>query len=202
MKAVATTIADVQVLEPKVFEDSRGTFFESYNERVLAELGIEDPFVQDNQSFSRRDVVRGLHYQIHHPQGKLIRCLSGEIYDVALDLRRYSPTFSQWVGEVLSSSNRKMLWIPPGFAHGFMVLSEGAEVLYKATDFYAPQHERTLLWNDPALKIDWRRGSRALLSAKDLAGSTLEHAQVYEHTGVYEQEGQPAEETAAQALEA
>ena len=181
MKSVATTIADVLLLEPKVFEDSRGTFFESYNERALAELGIKGPFVQDNQSFSRRDVVRGLHYQIHHPQGKLIRCLSGEIYDVAVDLRRHSPTFCQWVGETLSSSNRKMLWIPPGFGHGFMVLSEGAEVLYKATDFYAPQHERTLLWNDPALKIDWPRGNRAILSAKDLAGFTLEHAQVYEH---------------------
>jgi len=200
MKAVATTIADVQLLEPKVFEDSRGTFFESYNERALAELGIKGPFVQDNQSFSRRDVVRGLHYQVHHPQGKLIRCLSGEIYDVAVDLRRHSPTFCQWVGETLSSSNRKMLWIPPGFAHGFMVLSEGAEVLYKATDFYAPQHERTLLWNDPALKIDWPRGNRAILSAKDLAGFTLEHAQVYEHMEVYEQVGQPVVKTAAHAV--
>jgi dTDP-4-dehydrorhamnose 3,5-epimerase len=146
--------------------------------------------------------VRGLHYQIHQPQGKLIRCLSGEIYDVALDLRRHSPTFCQGVGEILSSSNRKMLWIPPGFAHGFMVLSEGAEVLYKATDFYAPQHERTLLWNDPALKIEWPRGNRAILSAKDLAGSALGHAQVYEHMGVYEQEGQLAEDTAAHALRA
>jgi dTDP-4-dehydrorhamnose 3,5-epimerase len=202
MKAVATTIADVQLLEPRVFEDSRGTFFESYNERALAELGISGPFVQDNQSFSRRDVVRGLHYQIHHPQGKLIRCLSGEIYDVAVDLRRHSPTFRQWVGETLSSSNRRMLWIPPGFAHGFMVLSEGAEVLYKATDFYAPQHERTLLWSDPTLKIDWPRVNRAILSAKDLAGSTLEHAQVYEHMEVYEQEDQPAEKTPAHALRA
>ncbi len=202
MKAVATTIADVQVLEPKIFEDSRGAFFESYNERALAELGIKGLFVQDNQSFSRRDVVRGLHYQIHHPQGKLIRCLSGEIYDVAFDLRRHSPTFCQWVGEVLTGRNRKMLWIPPGFAHGFMVLSEGAEVLYKATGFYAPQHERTLLWNDPALKIEWPPWSRAILSAKDLAGSTLEHAQVYEHMEVHEQEGSAREEAATHALRA
>jgi dTDP-4-dehydrorhamnose 3,5-epimerase len=135
MKAVATSIADVQLMEPRVFEDSRGSFFESYNQRVLAGLGIKGPFVQDNQSFSKRDVVRGLHYQIQQPQGKLIRCLSGEIFDVAVDLRRHSPTFRQWVGETLSSANRRMLWIPPGFAHGFMVLSEGAEVLYKATDF-------------------------------------------------------------------
>jgi dTDP-4-dehydrorhamnose 3,5-epimerase len=201
MKAVATSIADVIVLEPKVFEDSRGTFFESYNQRALTELGIKGPFVQDNQSFSRRDVVRGLHYQILHPQGKLIRCLSGEIYDVAIDLRRQSPTFSQWVGETLSSSNRKMLWIPPGFAHGFMVMSDGAEVLYKATDFYAPQHERTLLWNDAALNIDWPRSNRAILSAKDLAGSTLDHAQVYDQLPVYEL-AHPAENAAAHALRA
>ena len=152
MKAVATTIPDVQLLEPRVFEDSRGSFFESYNERVLAEMGIIGPFVQDNQSFSHKDVVRGLHYQIKQPQGKLIRCLSGEIYDVAVDLRRGSSTFCEWVGETLSAANRKMLWIPPGFAHGFMVLSDAAEVLYKATDFWAPQHERTILWNDPTLQ--------------------------------------------------
>jgi dTDP-4-dehydrorhamnose 3,5-epimerase len=180
MKAVATKIADVQLLEPRVFEDSRGSFFESYNERVLAEMGIVGPFVQDNQSFSYKDVVRGLHYQIKQPQGKLIRCLSGEIYDVAVDLRRSSPTFCKWVGETLSAANRKMLWIPPGFAHGFMVLSASAEVLYKATDFWAPQHERTILWNDPALQIPWPHKDRAILSAKDLAGFTLEHAAVYE----------------------
>jgi dTDP-4-dehydrorhamnose 3,5-epimerase len=180
MKVVSTRIADVLSLEPRVFEDSRGHFFESYNERALAEFGITGPFVQDNQSFSLQGVVRGLHYQIQQPQGKLIRCLSGEIFDVAVDLRRNSPTFCQWVGETLSSRNRRMLWIPPGFAHGFMVLSEGAEVLYKATDFYAPQHERTLLWNDPALQIEWPQIHDAILSVKDLAGFTLEHAQVYE----------------------
>jgi dTDP-4-dehydrorhamnose 3,5-epimerase len=180
MKSAATAIADVQLLVPRVFEDSRGSFFESYNERVLAEAGILGPFVQDNQSFSHKNVVRGLHYQIKQPQGKLIRCLSGEIFDVAVDLRRHSPTFCKWVGETLSASNRHMLWIPPGFAHGFMVLSEGADVLYKATDFYAPQHERTILWNDPGLQIEWPRHTTAILSAKDLAGQTMEHAAVYE----------------------
>ena len=180
MKAVATAIADVQLLEPRVFDDSRGFFFESYNERVLAGFGILGPFVQDNQSFSHKDVVRGLHYQIEQPQGKLIRCLSGEIFDVAVDLRRNSPTFSKWVGETLSGTNRRMLWIPAGFAHGFMVLSDGAEVLYKATDFYAPQHERTILWNDSTLNIEWPHSNQAILSPKDLAGSTLEQAEVYE----------------------
>ncbi len=194
MKAAATTIADVQILEPMVFEDSRGSFFESYNERVLSELGIVGPFVQDNQSFSYKDVVRGLHYQIKQPQGKLIRCLSGEIFDVAVDLRRNSPTFCKWVGETLSASNRQMLWIPPGFAHGFMVLSDGAEVLYKATDFYAPQHERTILWNDPTLQIEWPGMNRAILSAKDLAGLTLDHA------AVYEQQIQPKKKAAVQTV--
>jgi dTDP-4-dehydrorhamnose 3,5-epimerase len=146
----------------------------------LADLGILSPFVQDNQSFSHKYVVRGLHYQVKQPQGKLIRCLSGEIFDVAVDLRRNSPTFCKWVGETLSAGNRRMLWIPPGFAYGFMVLSQGAEVLYKATDFYAPQHERTLLWNDPTLQIEWPHSTQAILSVKDLAGSTLEHAAVYE----------------------
>src|ERR1700693_4911620 len=180
MNSAPTKIPDVLLLEPRVFDDSRGSFFESYNERVLAEMGITGPFVQDNQSFSHKGVVRGLHYQIKQPQGKLIRCLSGEIFDVAVDLRRNSPTFCKWVGETLSASNRRMLWIPPGFAHGFMVLSEGADVLYKATDFYAPQHERTIVWNDPALQIEGPRHTAAILSPKDLAGQTLEHAAVYE----------------------
>jgi dTDP-4-dehydrorhamnose 3,5-epimerase len=191
MKAVATKIADVQLIEPRVFADSRGFFFESYNEQVLVGFGIPGTFVQDNQSFSQRNVVRGLHYQIQQAQGKLIRCISGEIFDVAVDIRRYSPTFGEWVGETLSSSNRRMLWIPPGFAHGFMVLSETAEVLYKATDFYAPQHERTILWNDPALQIDWPATEEAILSDKDLSGLTLEHA------AVYEQPIRPAENTPA-----
>jgi dTDP-4-dehydrorhamnose 3,5-epimerase len=180
MKVVPSSIPEVQICEPRVFEDSRGYFFESYNERVLAEGGIAGNFVQDNQSFSYKDVVRGLHYQIQQPQGKLIRCLSGEIFDVAVDIRRNSPTFRQWVGEVLSGSNRRMLWIPPGFAHGFMVLSATAEVLYKASDFYAPQHERTLLWDDPTIGIRWPGQNKAILSPKDLAGSRLEDAAVYE----------------------
>jgi dTDP-4-dehydrorhamnose 3,5-epimerase len=180
MKAIATSIPDVQILEPKVFEDSRGLFFESYNERVLAELGITGSFVQDNQSFSKQGVVRGLHYQIKQPQAKLIRCIHGEIFDVAVDLRRNSPTFCQWVGQILSSDNRRMLWIPRGFAHGFMVLSETAEVLYKANDFYAPQHERTILWDDPTIGIQWPGKDKAVLSAKDMAGFTLEHAAVFE----------------------
>jgi dTDP-4-dehydrorhamnose 3,5-epimerase len=180
MNAVATRIADVRLIEPRVFEDNRGSFFESYNELALARLGIHGPFVQDNQSFSRQYVVRGLHYQIQQPQGKLIRCLSGEIFDVAVDLRRRSPTFCQWVGEKLSSSNRRMLWIPPGFAHGFMVLSKCAEVLYKATDFYAPEHERTILWNDPTIGIEWPGKDWAILSTKDVSGLTLNHAPLYE----------------------
>lgn len=180
MKVAATTISDVLLIEPRVFTDSRGFFFESFNQQVLTAAGVAGPFVQDNHSFSLRDVVRGLHYQIQQPQGKLIRCISGEIFDVAVDIRRYSPTFGEWVGETLSSSNRRMLWVPPGFAHGFRVLSETAEVLYKATDFYAPQHERTILWNDSAIHIEWPGQNQAILSAKDLSGSSLDQAAVYE----------------------
>ena len=180
MKVVPTSIGDVQLIEPRIFSDDRGFFYESYNQEVLARAGITGPFVQDNHSFSARNVVRGLHYQIEHPQGKLIRCISGEIFDVAVDIRRHSRTFGQWIGETLSSANRRMLWVPPGFAHGFMVLSESAEVLYKATDFYAPQYERTILWNDPEIGIAWPRQQPAILSAKDLAGSTLHQAPVYE----------------------
>ena len=181
MKAVASSIAEVQIIEPRVFADNRGYFFESFNERVFAEMGIAGPFVQDNQSFSHRGVVRGLHYQIQQAQGKLVRCLHGEIFDVAVDIRRHSPTFGEWVGKTLSSENRRMLWIPAGFAHGFLVLSETAEVLYKATDFYAPQYERTILWNDPAIGIAWPDSEHAILSEKDLAGSTLAQAEVFEH---------------------
>ena len=180
MKAVATRIADVQLIEPKVFADSRGYFFESFNERVLGAAGISGPFVQDNQSFSYRGVVRGLHYQIQQAQGKLIRCISGEIFDVAVDLRRHSPTFGEWVGETLSGSNHRMLWIPAGFAHGFLVLSETAEVLYKATEFYAPQHERTILWDDASIGIQWPIAQAAILSPKDLAGASFAQAEVYE----------------------
>jgi len=180
MKAVATRITDVLLVEPRVFADSRGFFFESYNEKSFAERGVPGPFVQDNHSFSHQGVVRGLHYQIQQAQGKLIRCIGGEIFDVAVDIRRSSPTFGRWVGEVLSSENKRMLWIPGGFAHGFKVLSATAEVLYKATDFYAPQHERTILWDDPAIGIDWPGPKQAILSDKDLAGTTLRDAAVYE----------------------
>lgn len=179
MKEAPTRIADVKVIELKAFADERGVFFESYNQRTMAELGIHEQFVQDNQSVSKAGVLRGLHYQIEQPQGKLIRCLRGEIFDVAVDLRKSSPTFGQWVGEVLNGENRRMLWIPRGFAHGFLVLSEGAEVLYKTTDFYAPKHERTILWNDSTIHIEWPGGITPVLSGKDLAGHTLEGAEVY-----------------------
>ncbi len=179
MKEVSTRIPEVKVIEPKVFRDSRGLFFESYNQRTLAEFGIGDPFVQDNQSQSQQGVLRGLHYQIEQPQGKLIRCLQGEIFDVAVDLRKSSPTFGQWVGATLSGENRRMLWIPRHFAHGFLVLSETAEVLYKTTDFYAPKYERTILWNDPTIHIKWPIDTSPVLSGKDLAGQTFDQAQVY-----------------------
>jgi dTDP-4-dehydrorhamnose 3,5-epimerase len=180
MKEISTRIADVKVIEPMIFEDSRGLFFESYNQRTLEEFGIRERFVQDNQSLSHRGVLRGLHYQIEQPQGKLIRCLHGEIFDVAVDLRKSSPTFGQWVGEGLTGENRRMLWIPRGFAHGFIVLSETAEVLYKTTAFYAPKHERTILWNDSTIHIHWPAAASPILSGKDLAGQTFEGAEVYD----------------------
>ena len=182
MKALPTHIPEVQIVEPRVFADSRGYFFESFKQRVLASAAITGPFVQDNQSFSKRGVFRCLNYQIQQPQGKLVRCISGEIFDVAVDIRRHSPTFGDWVGETLSGENRRMLWIPPGFAHGFLVLSETAEVLYKATDFYAPQYERTILWNDPEIGIAWPHAEGAVLSEKDLAGVSLARAEVFEQT--------------------
>lgn len=180
MKATPTRIADVKVIEPVVYEDSRGAFFESYNERALEQLGIRERFVQDNQSLSKQSVLRGLHYQIEQPQGKLIRCLRGEIFDVAVDLRKSSATFGQWVGVTLSSQNRASLWIPRGFAHGFLALSTEVEVLYKTTDFYAPKHERAILWNDQTIDIRWPIQGPPLLSGKDLAGSLFEQAEVFE----------------------
>ena len=146
----------------------------------MAEFGIREQFVQDNQSLSKAGVLRGLHYQIQQPQGKLIRCLRGEIFDVAVDLRTSSATFGQWVAEILSGENRRMLWIPRGFAHGFLVLSEAADVLYKTTDFYAPKYERTILWNDPMIHIEWPRGIIPVLSGKDQAGHTFEGAEVFD----------------------
>jgi dTDP-4-dehydrorhamnose 3,5-epimerase len=181
MKAAQTSVAGVLLLEPRVFEDDRGFFLESYHERKMAEFGIAGRFVQDNHSYSTRNVLRGLHYQIQHPQGKLIRVISGEIFDVAVDLRRSSPTFGQWYGVILSAENKRMLWIPPGLAHGFSVLSDGADVFYKATDFYHPEAERTLLWNDSQLAIDWQiKGVPPVVSAKDRAGVALSAAETFE----------------------
>ncbi len=181
MKAVPTAIADVVVIEPQVFGDARGFFFESWNRRAFSALvGREVDFVQDNHSSSARGVLRGLHYQVGRPQGKLVRVVAGEVFDVAVDLRRSSPTFGRWVGERLSASNHRMMWIPSGFAHGFLVLSDWAEFLYKTTDYYAPAHERSLLWNDPALGIDWPlEGREPVLKPKDAAGTPLARAETY-----------------------
>jgi dTDP-4-dehydrorhamnose 3,5-epimerase len=180
VKALKTAIAEVVLLEPKVFGDARGFFFESWNRREFAALVGEDAvFVQDNHSASARGVLRGLHYQVLQPQGKLVRVVAGEVFDVAVDLRRSSPTFGKWVGERLSAANRRMMWVPPGFAHGFLVLSESAEFLYKATDYYAPEHERTLLWNDPALGIAWPLEGVPMLKPRDAAGAPLAEAEAY-----------------------
>jgi len=180
MKKRATSLPGVFLLEPRVFGDSRGFFLESYSQRTFAELGITELFVQDNHSYSEKNVVRGLHYQIRQPQGKLIRVITGEILDVAVDLRRSSPTFGKWESFKLSGENKYILWIPVGFAHGFRVLSPTAHVLYKATDFYAPEHERTVAWNDPALKIDWQFDDEsvdlAIISARDQRGVPFELA--------------------------
>jgi dTDP-4-dehydrorhamnose 3,5-epimerase len=181
---IPTRLPDVFVLEPRVFGDERGLFFESYNQRVMAELGITANFVQDNHSCSSRNVLRGLHYQIKHPQGKLVRVAVGEILDVAVDLRRSSPTFGRWDAVRLSGDNKRMLWVPVGFAHGFRVLSEQAHVLYKATDFYSPEHERTLVWNDPDLKIEWQFDVdpivAPIVSAKDQRGCSFREAETFE----------------------
>ena len=179
MKLIPTRFPEVLLLEPRVFGDARGFFFESWNEREFERTGIRARFVQDNHSRSGRGVLRGLHYQIRQPQGKLIRVVSGEIFEVAVDIRRSSPTFARWEGIRLNAESYKMLWIPSGFAHGFCVLSEFAEVLYKATDYYAPEHERCILWSDPELDIDWPLPSAPVLSAKDAAGTPLQDAEVF-----------------------
>lgn len=182
MKIIPTEIPDVLIIEPKVFGDERGFFFESYNERAfLEQAGISESFVQDNHSRSAKNVLRGLHYQIQQPQGKLVRVVAGLVFDVAVDLRKSSKTFGQWVGVSLSAENKQQLWLPPGFAHGFVVLSDYADFLYKTTDFYAPQHERCILWNDPDIGIAWQI-QEPILSAKDKAGKLLKDAQVYEST--------------------
>jgi dTDP-4-dehydrorhamnose 3,5-epimerase len=177
MKITEAALPGLLILEPKVFSDARGFFLESYNEKALAEVGIRERFVQDNHSFSIRNVVRGLHYQVR-PQGKLVRVVVGEILDVVVDLRRSSQTFGKWSGLNLSEANQKMLWIPPGFAHGFRVLSENAHVLYKATDFYDPEGERTIAWNDPQLQIDWQLNLPPTISAKDALGVSFREADV------------------------
>jgi dTDP-4-dehydrorhamnose 3,5-epimerase len=180
LSKIPTSLPDLFVLEPRVFSDERGFFFESYNQRMMADAGIAESFVQDNHSCSSRNVLRGLHYQVKHPQGKLVRVVEGEIVDVAVDLRRRSATFGRWEAVQLSGENKRMLWIPVGFAHGFKVLSEKAHVLYKATDFYAPEYERTLAWNDPQLKIDWQMEGVPIISAKDLRGLPLADAETFE----------------------
>ncbi|MBW4580356.1 MAG: dTDP-4-dehydrorhamnose 3,5-epimerase [Tildeniella nuda ZEHNDER 1965/U140] len=180
MNVSPTEIPDVLVFEPRVFEDDRGFFFESFNERVFADkTGVKVQFVQDNHSRSCQNVLRGLHYQIQQPQGKLVRTILGTILDIAVDIRRHSPTFGQWISCQLSAENKRTLWVPAGCAHGFVVISEVAEVLYKATDYYAPQYERCLLWNDPDLAIDWSLTAEPILSAKDQAGKPLKLAEVY-----------------------
>jgi dTDP-4-dehydrorhamnose 3,5-epimerase len=181
MKATPLAIPDVLLLEPKVFGDARGYFFESFNAKTFTQLtGLRREFVQDNQSRSSRHVLRGLHYQIKQPQGKLVRVAQGEIFDVAVDLRKSSPSFGRWIGEILSAENKKQLWVPEGFAHGFVVLSETAEMLYKTTDYWAPEHERSLLWNDPALAIAWPFAGEPQLAAKDAAGKRLAEADTFD----------------------
>ena len=177
---ISTSLPDVFILEPRVFGDERGFFLESYNEKVFAQIGIAPPFVQDNHSSSGKGVLRGLHYQIKQPQAKLVRVVEGEILDVAVDLRRSSKTFGKWEGARLSADNKRMLWIPAGFAHGFLVLSEKAQVLYKASDYYAPEFERTLAWNDPDLKINWNLQTEPIVSAKDQRGIFLRSAETFE----------------------
>jgi dTDP-4-dehydrorhamnose 3,5-epimerase len=180
MRITPTLLPDVLLVEPRLFGDDRGFFFESWNRRAFAAAGIDADFVQDNHSRSSHGVLRGLHYQILHAQGKLVRVTEGEVFDVAVDLRRSRPTFGRSVGYVLSAANRRMLWIPPGFAHGFVVLSGSAEFLYKATDYWYPEHERTLLWSDPSLNIDWPLSGAPTLAAKDAAGRRLADADVYD----------------------
>lgn len=179
MQFIPAAISDVLIIEPNVFGDARGFFLESWNERAFLEAGIKARFVQDNHSRSARNVVRGLHYQIKQPQGKLVRVTVGEIFDVAVDIRKSSPTFGKWAGTKLSTQNKRIIWIPPGFAHGFLALSESAEVLYKTTDYYSPEHERTILWNDPELGIAWPLQGEPLLSTKDRQGVPFAKAEAF-----------------------
>lgn len=180
MNAIRLGIPDVLLLEPKVFGDERGFFYESFNQALFEEaVGRSVKFVQDNHSRSLKGVLRGLHYQIQQPQGKLVRVVAGAVFDVAVDLRQSSPTFGKWAGEILSADNKRQLWIPEGFGHGFIVLSDSAEFLYKTTDYYAPQHERSIAWDDPTLAIDWQFEGVPSLSAKDQAGKLLAEAELF-----------------------
>lgn len=180
MKVIPLAIPDVVLIEPKVFGDERGFFYESFNQvRFEEAIGKPVQFVQDNHSRSVKNVLRGLHYQIQQPQGKLVRVVQGEVFDVAVDLRKSSKTFGQWVGEILSADNKRQLWVPEGFAHGFVVLSDTAEFLYKNTDYYAPAHERCILWNDATISIQWPAGIQPILSAKDAQGKTYTEAEVF-----------------------
>lgn len=183
LKKIETSLPGVVVFEPRVFRDERGFFLESYNDKVFAELGIQEKFRQDNHSYSTRNVLRGMHYQIKHVQGKLVRAVVGEILDLAVDVRRDSANFGKWEAVTLSGENKRMIWIPPGFAHGFRVISDGAHVLYKATDYYAPEYERTLAWNDPDVKIDWKLDAEPIVSAKDQRGFSLREVEPFESPG-------------------
>jgi dTDP-4-dehydrorhamnose 3,5-epimerase len=180
MQIHKTELPEVLIIDPKVFGDDRGFFFESFNQRRFAELtGVNADFVQDNHSKSARNVLRGLHYQIRQPQGKLVRVIAGEVFDITLDIRKSSPTFGEWAGVVLSAENKRQLWIPPGFAHAFVVTSDSAEFVYKTTDYWAPEHERSILWNDPAIGIKWPDGITPILSDKDRAGKLLADAELF-----------------------
>lgn len=182
MKIIDTDIPDVKLIEPKVFTDERGFFMETYQKRVFSEAGLPTEFVQDNHSGSRQGILRGLHYQLKHSQGKLVRVVVGEVFDVAVDLRKSSPTFGQWTGAVLSAENKRGLWVPPGFGHGYYVMSDWAEFVYKVTDFYAPEWERTILWNDPQIGIEWPlvNGQMPVVSGKDAAGKLLSQADIFD----------------------
>ena len=180
MNVIQTALPGVLILEPKVFGDARGFFYESFNKKTLEPAGIAAEFVQDNHSRSSQGVLRGLHYQIKQPQGKLVRVVAGEVFDVVVDIRKKSPTFGKWLGEHLSAENKRMLWVPPGFAHGFLVLSDYAEFLYKTTDYWAPEFERTIMWNDPDLGVAWPIQDPPQLSAKDKQGKPFKEAEVFE----------------------
>ena len=180
LKKISTSLPGVFVLEPRIFGDERGFFFESYNQQNMSKVGIADTFVQDNHSSSSRNVLRGLHYQLKHPQAKLVRVVEGEILDVAVDMRKSSPNFGRWEAVRLSGENKRMLWIPVGFAHGFRVLSDRAQVLYKATDFYSPEHERTILWSDSDLKINWELDAEPIVSAKDQRGTAFRNSESFD----------------------